>query len=184
MRREGRKSEKRRQPKRGKRVEQRQRPDARVDKVVWLIAAFKLLKGLLLLALAVGALTMIHKNVAGVVGQWIRELRFDPDDRHLRRLFVKLSFLDQRKLEELSAGTFLYAGLFLTEGGGLFMRKRWAEYLTIIITSSFIPLEIYEMVESFSLTKTVVIIVNLAAVLYLLLKLRREKRWPFKARNG
>jgi uncharacterized membrane protein (DUF2068 family) len=47
----------------------------------------------------------------------------------------------------LSVGTFFYGGLFATEGIDLLLRKRWAEYFTIITTSLFIPLEIYEIVH-------------------------------------
>jgi hypothetical protein len=39
----------------------------------------------------------------------------------------------------------VYAGLLLTEGLGLLLRKRWAEYLTIITTAGLIPIELYEM---------------------------------------
>lgn len=155
----------------------------RGDRLIWLIAAFKLLKGLLLIALGIGALSLIHKDAAGVVEHWINLLRVDPDNRYVQKLLLKLSFLDQHKLEEIGAGTFLYAGLFLTEGIGLFLRKLWAQYLTIIITASFIPLEIYELVQNFSLIKTAVIIINLAVVLYLLLRLREDGHWPFKGKS-
>jgi len=44
----------------------------------------------------------------------------------------------------------------LTEGVGLALRKRWAEYLTIIATSSLIPLEVYELIQHFSVMKILV----------------------------
>ena len=43
--------------------------------------------------------------------------------------------------------TFAYSALFLVEGTGLFFEKRWAEYLTIVATVSFIPVEIYELLK-------------------------------------
>jgi uncharacterized membrane protein (DUF2068 family) len=55
---------------------------------------------------------------------------------------------------------FLYAGLFATEGSGLLLRKRWAEYFTIVTTSGLIPLEVFELVRHFTVTKLVVLIVN------------------------
>jgi len=54
----------------------------------------------------------------------------------------------------------------------LALRKRWAEYFTIFTTASLIPLEIYELVQEFSATKIVVIVVNLVIVAYLALGLR------------
>src|SRR5690242_7572790 len=49
------------------------------------------------------------------------------------------------QLRALSVGTFIYAGLLATEGTGLLLRKRWAEYFTIITTAGFIPLGVYEL---------------------------------------
>jgi uncharacterized membrane protein (DUF2068 family) len=77
-----------------------------------------------------------------------------------------------KQLKELSVGTFFYAGLFAIEGIGLLMRKRWAEYFTIITTSGLIPLEIYEMTRHFTATKVVVLVVNLLIVLYLVSRVR------------
>jgi len=137
------------------------------DRGLWLIAIFKLVKGVLLLATGIGALTLLHKDVAEVVAQGVALLRVDPDNRLVHRLLAKLLLVDDRKLEELSAGTFFYAGLILTEGVGLMLRKRWAEYFTIIVTSSFIPLEIYELVKRFSVAKLAVLGINVAVVWYL-----------------
>ena len=69
-------------------------------------------------------------------------------------------------------GTFLYAGLFTTEGIGLLLRKRWAEYFTIVTTGGLIPLEIYELWRHFTAAKTVVALINLAIVWYLVSRVR------------
>jgi hypothetical protein len=61
---------------------------------------------------------------------------------------------------------------------GLWLRRRWAEYLTVIVTGSFIPLEIYEIVEHFTVLRVVVLAVNVAIVIYLVLDLRRERHQP------
>jgi uncharacterized membrane protein (DUF2068 family) len=75
---------------------------------------------------------------------------------------------------ELSFGTFFYAALLLTEGVGLALGKRWAEYFTIIVTSSFIPLEIYQIFHHANVAKIVVLLINVAVVWYLALELRRH----------
>src|SRR6267154_3432066 len=112
-----------------------------------LIAAFKLIKGLGLLALGIGALRLLHKDVAAEIAQWLDALRVDPHNRYIQILIEKLGMVDDRKLKALSIGTFFYAALFLTEGVGLALRKRWAEYWTIVSTSLFIPLEVYELAK-------------------------------------
>ena len=159
-----------------KKKKTRVRPKAR--KGIWLIVAFKLLKGLLLLAVGIGALSMLHQNVAAEVNHWIEVVRVDPKNRFIHALMRKLWTVDDKKLVEISAGTFFYAALVLTEGIGLAMRRKWAEYFTVFVTASLIPLEIYELVEKFSFIKIVVISINFAVVLYLALGLRADKVNP------
>jgi uncharacterized membrane protein (DUF2068 family) len=48
------------------------------------------------------------------------------------------------------------------------MGKRWAEYLTLIVTASFLPLEVYELSERFSVLKVITFVINVAVVVYLL----------------
>jgi uncharacterized membrane protein (DUF2068 family) len=145
------------------------------DLALWLIAIFKLFKGVLLLAVGIGALSMLHKDVAAQATHWINLLRADPDNRFLHALIAKCALVNDRKLEEISAGTFFYSALLLTEGIGLSFRKRWAEYFTVITTASLIPLEIYEIVHRISFTKVVVIAVNIAIVWYLIGRLRKRQ---------
>jgi uncharacterized membrane protein (DUF2068 family) len=138
-----------------------------------LIAAFKLLKGFALIAVGIGALRLLHKDVASIADQWVNAFRVDPHNRYILWLVAKLSSVDDRKLRELSVGTFIYAAVFLTEGAGLALHKRWAEYFTIITTSSFLPLEIYEIVRHVTVAKIVALLVNILVVVYLVLELKR-----------
>ena len=140
-----------------------------------LIAAFKLIKGLALLALGIGALKMLHKDVAAEIAQWIDVLRVDPHNHYIQSLLEKLGMVDDRKLKALSIGTFFYSALFLTEGFGLALRKRWAEYLTIVSTASLLPLEVYEIAKHVSAAKIVVLLANIAIVVYLVLEVRRTR---------
>jgi uncharacterized membrane protein (DUF2068 family) len=143
---------------------------------LWLIAAFKLFKGLALLAVGIGALKLRHKNVAAQIEPWIELLRVDPQKQYIYRVLEKLSNLDARRLKELSVGTFFYSALFLTKGTGLGLRKRWAEYFTIVSTSLFIRLEIYELAKRVTLAKGILILVNAGIVAYLVMELRRSTR--------
>lgn len=148
------------------------RPRAR--KVIWLIAAFKLLKGVILIAVGIGALSLLHENVAAQVNHWITALGVDAPNHYLNKLIRKHWTVDDAKLKAISVGTFFYAAVMLTEGIGLALRKRWAEYFTIFATSSFLPLEIYELIKGFTITKIVMIAINIAVVVYLALELRRH----------
>ena len=141
-----------------------------------LIAVFKLFKGLVLFAVGIGAVKLLHKNLAFEVERWADILRVDPNNRYIHRLLEKLSILDSRKMRELSVGTFLYSALAFTEGVGLFLGKRWAEFLTIFTTASFIPLEVYELSKRVSSPKLVVLLLNVAVVIYLVIALARNRR--------
>jgi uncharacterized membrane protein (DUF2068 family) len=141
-----------------------------------LIAAFKLFKGLALLVVGIGALQLLHKDVAAEMERWIELLRVDPHNHYIHRVLEKLSLLDARKLKELSVGTFFYSALYLTEGIGLALRKRWAEYFTIVSTSLFIPLEIYELAKHPSLAKGILVLANAGIVAYLVVELRRTSK--------
>jgi uncharacterized membrane protein (DUF2068 family) len=140
-----------------------------------LIAAFKLIKGLALLALGIGALRLLHKDVAAEIAQWIDALRVDPHNHYIQMVLEKLGMVDDKKLKALSIGTFFYSALFFTEGTGLALRKRWAEYLTIVSTASLLPLEIYEIVQRASAPKVVALLVNIAIVVYLVIEVRRTR---------
>ena len=61
-----------------------------------------------------------------------------------------------------------YAVLEGVEAVGLWYQRRWAEYLTFIVTTSFIPLEVYELIHKFTPLKVFALVVNLAIVIYLL----------------
>jgi uncharacterized membrane protein (DUF2068 family) len=138
-----------------------------------IIAAFKLLKALALLALGIGALRLLHKDVAAIVEHWINVFRVDPHNHFINRLLEKLAIVDDRRLKELSIGTFIYSAIFFAEGIGLALGQRWAEYFTIITTSSFLPLEVYELVKHASIGKGLALAINLTVVAYLILELRR-----------
>ena len=129
-----------------------------------------------MVAAGIGALRLLHRDVADVVERWIDVLRVDPDNRFIHSVLVKVLTVNDRSLKEISAGTFAYAALFLTEGTGLLLRKRWAQYFTIIVTGSFLPLEVYELMLHASVAKLLVILLNVAIIGYLVVRLRRENK--------
>jgi uncharacterized membrane protein (DUF2068 family) len=140
------------------------------------IAAFKLLKGLALLAVAFGALSLLHKDMAAEAEHWVNLLRIDPHNRYILWLLEKLSRVDAQKLKALSIGTFVYSGVFLTEGLGLALRKRWAEYMTILTTASFLPVEGFEIVRHATAAKVVLLVFNIGIVVYLVFELKRNPK--------
>jgi uncharacterized membrane protein (DUF2068 family) len=142
------------------------------DRLIRLIALFKLLKATLLVAVGMGAFKLLHQDISSVMEHWIEALKLDPGNRFIDTLLAKASNLNPAQIKELGLGSLLYAGLFLTEGIGLWMLKRWAEWLTIIITSSLVPIEIYEILRHPSPGKVAVFIINVGIVGYLVYGIR------------
>jgi uncharacterized membrane protein (DUF2068 family) len=137
-----------------------------------LIAVFKLLKAVLLIAVGVGALRLVHKDVGDAVERWVELFRLDPNNHYIDIALDKASRLTPGKIKELGLGSLLYAGLFSTEGIGLWLLKGWAEWLTVIITSSLVPFEVYEIWRHPTSLRIVVLAINIAIVGYLLYKIR------------
>jgi uncharacterized membrane protein (DUF2068 family) len=153
-------------------------PHQRSDLVIRLIALFKLVKAAMLIALGLGALSMRHDH--SWLGTWIHALSADPHGKYVTEALAKVSSFDGPTMMHIGVGSLLYSGVFLTEGIGLMLKKPWAEILTVIVTISFIPLEIYELTEHPSWAKVAVLVVNVAVVPYLLWRLRRDHHWPFR----
>ena len=148
----------------------------RGDGVLLAIALFKFIKGAVFLALAFGALSFLHKDVASEVAHWLDQLRVDPDNQFIGALLSKLQLVHTKELKELSALGAGYAALFLTEGTGLLFRKHWAKWLTIVATSSLMPFEVYELVKEFTAVRLLALLVNAVVVLYLIYLVRQEGR--------
>lgn len=142
---------------------------------ILLIALFKLFKAVLLVAVGIGAVNLLHKDLAAIISHWVDILRVDPDNRFIHPILSKLFFVTPQQLKALSAGTFVYAALLFIEGTGLLMRQHWAEYFTVITTAGLIPLEIYELAKHFSWVKVIVIFVNALIVVYLVARLRSSR---------
>ena len=140
-----------------------------------LIALFKLVKGILLIFVGIGALKLLHHDVAETLSHWVDILRVDPDNRFIHGLLARVFTVSPKQLEAASVGTFVYAGLLLTEGTGLLLRKKWAEYFTIITTAGLIPVEVYEISRHLTAVKIGVLMINVVIVIYLVVRVRRTR---------
>ena len=156
-------------------VRAKKRSHSHGDGTLLVIAVLKFVKGALLLTLAFGALSLLHKDVASEVEHWLDQLRIDPDNEFIGTLLSKLQLVHTKELKEMSALGAGYAALFLVEGTGLLFRKRWAEWLTIVATSSLMPLEVYELIKEFTVVRVLVVLVNAAVVLFLIYRVRQKE---------
>jgi uncharacterized membrane protein (DUF2068 family) len=139
-----------------------------------LIAVFKFLKAILLIVIGVGVLKYLHKDLSCALEHWIAMLGLDPGNRFVNRALEQAASLTPHKIKLAGAGSFIYAGLFLVEGTGLWLAKRWGEWVTVIITSSLLPIEIYECYHHLTAVKILVLLINIAVVVYLLHRIRKH----------
>jgi uncharacterized membrane protein (DUF2068 family) len=140
----------------------------RRNKGLILIAAYKIGQALLFIALGVGALRLLHKDIQDELTQLIDHLRFNPESKLINFILVQASIIDDHMLRRVSAVLFAYAGLGLIEGIGLYLEKVWAEYLTLLITASFLPFEIFEVIRRLTWIRASLLLLNVLVFFYLL----------------
>jgi len=141
-------------------------------RVLVLIGAFKLVKAALLIALAIVAVRFageiarghrpLHRTFQAVM--WAGAF---PGRHAVMKILDRLWTTQPREAVQLGIAAFAYAAVFMVEGVGLLLRKRWAEWLTVAVTGSFIPVEVYEMVHHFGAGKVIALVLNIAIVAYL-----------------
>jgi len=139
------------------------------------IAVFKLLKAVCLIVVAVAAFNLVRSESLNAFADWVVHLPIQHGHRLLIRLLDAMLQMDPRKFAVIGAAACVYASLFLVEGWGLWNGKRWAEYLTVIATTSLVPFELWEIAHHFTWLKVAALVLNVAIVGYLILLLRRDK---------
>jgi uncharacterized membrane protein (DUF2068 family) len=145
--------------------------------ILRLLAAERVIRGLIILAIAYGVVRFrsAQTDLRAAFDRALPAAKPLEDALHVN--FTDSAFAHRLQdvlsskphtLALIAVGLFAYAGLQLVEGVGLWMLKRWGEYVAVVGTSAFIPLEIYELVEKMTWLRVAALIVNLAAVAYLL----------------
>ena len=151
-------------------------PKPRHDKGLVLIAAYKLLQALLFAAIGVGAVRLVHKDVGEVLARLADHLHFNPEWRIVDFILDKAPLLSDRLLRRIGLAAFAYAGIGIVEGIGLYLEKAWAEYLTLAITASFLPWEIFEILRRVTWFRCGLLVANLLIFFYLLQLVTERRR--------
>jgi uncharacterized membrane protein (DUF2068 family) len=146
------------------------------DRGLLLIGLFKLAKSIFFFCIGVGAIHLLHKDLGDEVLRLATRFNFDPESRVVSLLMEKVDLIDAHRLREIGFATFAYSALALTEGIGLLREKEWAEYLTLILTISFLPWELFELVRRPDWFRLGLLLINLAVLAYLVWLLQRKKK--------
>lgn len=145
------------------------------DQLIEIIAIYKFVKVAGLLAIDFGIIKLLQPTTADRVQNWILALSNSAAHPHIQRMLEVVTSYSPRKMQALGVVALFYAMLYMIEGIGLWHQSRWAEYLTIIATALFIPFEVYELVRRVTFPRAGALVVNIAAVVYLIYRLRHEE---------
>ena len=152
-----------------------QAPEPRLG-VLRIIAIYKLVKVLLLLALAYGEVRLHDASLAAKLLTWASARPLGLERQVVTQLLTWFSGISVSGIHTLRLVTLCYAAVFAIEGIGLWMRKRWAEWMTTIITASLIPFELWELFYRPNVGKLLVLLANTAIVVILVWHVRRTRR--------
>src|SRR5947199_2832458 len=142
--------------------------------VLRLIAVERSLRGVILVAAGVYLLFHLSTDFGHLAERIIRSVDIDPRQHFFHRIVARLHRLHAHELRIAGIAAICYGTLELVEGVGLWLDQLWAEYLTLIATSLFIPFELYELAVRPSLWKAGGIVINVLIVVYLARALRRR----------
>ena len=142
-----------------------------------IIALFKMFKGTLLFLLGFSLLFLNSRPI------WLDQISDWADDQLLLRHTKYVTFLLNKLQEILSGGALratgilalFYCGVLFTEGIGVYLQKRWAEWLMICATAALIPLEIRHIWHRPGLVGFLILLANCFIVWFLWLVLRWDK---------
>jgi uncharacterized membrane protein (DUF2068 family) len=150
----------------------------------WIIAigVFKLLQAALFILLGIGAIRLLHKDLMQVAEHFILAMRFNPEGHFMSLMMDWAAKIDPHRLKQISVAIFGVATLDLIEGTGLVLEQAWAEFVTLILTASFLPWEFFEILRHATWIRAGLMVINLAVVVYLIyfvqdrMRERRQRR--------
>jgi uncharacterized membrane protein (DUF2068 family) len=134
--------------------------------IPWIIA-FKAVKSVLLLALGVALLAAVGKDPVGLVFQIAYTIHLPGTSAVFERLLRAATRATPRKELAGALVALAYSALMGGEGVALYLRKPWAPWFTIGATSSLLPIEVIEIIREPHVSRVVILIVNVAVVIYL-----------------
>jgi uncharacterized membrane protein (DUF2068 family) len=154
---------------------------------ITVLATFKLIKGIVLILSAFGAFELRGHAMEDVLHWVVDHAHLAPEGRLVRWLSLRLDDLTDGRLKLISQIGFAYGAMQLFEAYGLFLRRRWAEWLVVIATTIPLPFEIYELAHTPTWMRAGILAFNAAIAAYLWHRrtdFLSAKQWAFLRRRG
>ena len=145
-----------------------------------LIAIFEFVKGLLVLLVGLGGLSLMHRDIQALGDELVRRLHLNPA-HHYPRIFLEAAGrVTDLRLWILAGAAVLYAAIRFAEAYGLWHDRKWAEWFAVISGSMYLPAELYEMWRHPSIIHCVVLVTNIAIVWYLVRRILQKEAIPVR----
>ncbi len=147
-----------------------------LGKSVRVVAIFELTKGVAVLLAGFGVLAFLHRDVGAIAIELVGRFHLDPDQRY-PSIFIRAASEVTDKRLWLGAGIALAYAIFrIVEGYGLWHERSWAEWLALVSGGMYLPLEVYEVVQSPTWVRLAVLVGNLVVVGLMAFVLWRRRR--------
>jgi uncharacterized membrane protein (DUF2068 family) len=153
-----------------------------------IIAGFKFVQAATLIIAGLGALGLMNAGVSDLAQDWLERLALGNGQRFAvaaaTRVLPWFNAATPRHFAALGAGAFSYACVFLAEGIGLWQGRKWAEWLTIIVTASLLPFEVIAVHRKLTIVRVGALLVNSLVIAYLVWELRARNRLEHPERHA
>ncbi len=131
------------------------------------IAIIEAAKGLLVLLVGFGAMSLVHRDVERFAVGLVRHAHLNPASRYPHIFIEAAAKATDPRLWMLALAAFLYAAVRLIEAYGLWYRRQWAEVFAVVTGALYLPVEIYELIERVTAVRIAVFAVNGLIVAFL-----------------
>jgi uncharacterized membrane protein (DUF2068 family) len=148
-------------------------PAERRDRLLPWIAAERAFRAVVLVAVGIALVTHPHADWAGEITRFAQRLGLNPNDNWIHKLIDDVRRIPASEDVVFGAIAIAFGALEGTEAYGLWRRRRWAEWLTVIATSLLLVPELWALSKSITPLKAGGLVVNLLVVAYLVSRLRR-----------
>jgi uncharacterized membrane protein (DUF2068 family) len=132
-----------------------------------LVAAEKIIKGVVLACLSLGIFDSIHRDLGDLARHFVKIARISPENRFVVLALEKLGLVEPGTLVRLGILSAFYASILLIEGLGLWFGAAWAEYFVVISSGIFVPEECLVTIRHFTWFHFSILVINTVVLVYM-----------------
>jgi uncharacterized membrane protein (DUF2068 family) len=140
------------------------------------VAIFEVVKGVMVLAGAVGALHMLQGDTRVLAERIAHTFQLDPTARIPRLILERIAGITRTDIWLIGLGAIAYAAVRLIEAYGLWKGRAWAEWLAVVSGGLYLPIEIQTLIHRPTWIKFSILVLNILVVVYLAYTLVQSRK--------